>query len=221
MEFVLTEEQQLLQDTAREFVSKNSSLRRIRALRDSGDALGFSRDLWNEMAKLGWLGIIFPEEYGGAGLGYTELMVVLEELGRGLMPEPVISNLLLAGSAIASGGSQAQREAVLPPVGLLRILDAKSGEALWVDAGDTIVRSRYAQWWKDQAARQERMFRRSGVDSIDIAAATASGIVVTRVPDYCIDEVSDHAMALLLSLVVTPTVYAMLRRQRATTTGHA
>ena len=116
MEFVLTEEQQLLQDTAREFVSKNSSLRRIRALRDSGDALGFSRDLWGEMAKLGWLGIIFPEAYGGAGLGYTELMVVLEELGRGLMPEPMISNLLLAGSAIASGGSQSQREAVLPPL---------------------------------------------------------------------------------------------------------
>jgi alkylation response protein AidB-like acyl-CoA dehydrogenase len=116
MEFILTEEQQLLQDTAREFVNKNSSLRRIRALRDSGDALGFSRDLWSEMAKLGWLGIIFPEQYGGAGLGYTEMMVILEELGRGLMPEPVISNMLLAGSAIASGGSEAQREAVLPPL---------------------------------------------------------------------------------------------------------
>jgi alkylation response protein AidB-like acyl-CoA dehydrogenase len=116
MEFILTEEQQLLQDTAREFMNKNSSLRRIRALRDSGDALGFSRELWSEMAKLGWLGIIFPEQYGGAGLGYTEMMVILEELGRGLMPEPVISNMLLAGSAIASGGSQAQREAVLPPL---------------------------------------------------------------------------------------------------------
>jgi acyl-CoA dehydrogenase len=116
MEFVLTEEQQLLQNTAREFVSKNSSLRRIRALRDSGDALGFSRDLWSEMAKLGWLGIIFPEEYGGVGLGYTEMMVILEELGRGLMPEPLISNVLLAGSVIAGGGSRAQREAVLPPL---------------------------------------------------------------------------------------------------------
>lgn len=116
MEFVLTEEQQLLQDTAREFVSKNSSLRRIRALRDSGDPLGFSRELWTEMAKLGWLGIIFPEEYGGAGLGYTEMMVILEELGRGLMPEPVIANVLLAGSAIAASGSPAQRGAVLPPL---------------------------------------------------------------------------------------------------------
>ncbi|HEX7407993.1 MAG TPA: acyl-CoA dehydrogenase family protein [Candidatus Binatia bacterium] len=114
MELILNEEQQLLQDTAREFVNKNSSLRRVRTLRDSGDPLGYSRTLWGEMAKLGWLGIIFPEEYGGAGLGYTELMVILEELGRGLLPEPFISNILLAGNAIAIGGSPAQRQAVLP-----------------------------------------------------------------------------------------------------------
>ncbi|MFI5397196.1 MAG: acyl-CoA dehydrogenase family protein [Candidatus Binatia bacterium] len=114
MDLILNEEQQLLQDTAREFVNKNSSLRRIRALRDSSDPLGYSRTLWTEMAKLGWLGIIFPEEYGGAALGYTELMVVLEELGRGLLPEPIISNVLLAGTAIALGGSTAQRQAVLP-----------------------------------------------------------------------------------------------------------
>ena len=72
MDLVLTEEQTLLQDTAREFVNKNSSLRRIRALRDSNDSLGYSRDLWTEMAKLGWLGIIFSEDVGGLGLGYTD-----------------------------------------------------------------------------------------------------------------------------------------------------
>ena len=60
------------------------------------------------------------------------------------------------------------REASLPPVGLMRVHDAESGEALWVDAGDPMVRSRYAQWWNDQSARQDKMFRRNGVDSIDI-----------------------------------------------------
>lgn len=114
MELILNEEQQLLQNTAREFVNQHSSLRRIRTLRDSGDRLGFSRTLWREIATLGWLGIIFPEEYGGAGLGYAELMVVLEELGRGLLPEPFIANILLAGNAIATGGSAVQRQAVLP-----------------------------------------------------------------------------------------------------------
>jgi alkylation response protein AidB-like acyl-CoA dehydrogenase len=123
MDLVLTEEQELLQQTAREFVTKNSSLRRIRALRDSQEPLGYSPDLYDEMAKLGWLGIVFPEEYGGSGLGYTELMVVLEELGRGLMPEPVLSTVLLGGATIARGGSQAQRQKLLPALinGELRV----------------------------------------------------------------------------------------------------
>jgi len=116
MDLVLTEEQELLQHTAREFVTRNSSLRRIRALRDGQDPLGYSRELYGEMAKLGWLGIVFPEKYGGSGLGYTELMVVLEELGRGLMPEPLLSTVLLGGTCIATGGSQAQRDRLLPPL---------------------------------------------------------------------------------------------------------
>jgi len=117
MELVLNEEQTLLQQTARDFVSKHSSLRRLRTLRDNRDPLGYSRELWSEMAKLGWLGIVLPETYGGAGLGYTELMVILEELGRGLVPEPVLSTVLLGGTAVALGGSEAQRAAILPKLG--------------------------------------------------------------------------------------------------------
>jgi alkylation response protein AidB-like acyl-CoA dehydrogenase len=83
MTFALTEEQQLLRESAASFVRDHSSLKRIRALRDGGDADGFSRDLWRKMAELGWLGIIFPEEHGGLGLGYADLAVVLEEFGRG------------------------------------------------------------------------------------------------------------------------------------------
>ena len=114
MDLVLTEEQALLQQTARDFVRSHSSLARIRALRDNRDTLGFSRELWNEMAKLGWLGIIFAEEDGGAGLGYTELMVVLEELGRGLLPEPMLSSVVLGGTALRLGGSRSQRRTLLP-----------------------------------------------------------------------------------------------------------
>lgn len=84
MDLVLTEEQEMLARSAREFVGGRSSLRRVRELRDSGDADGFSRQLWREMAALGWLGITIPEAYGGAGLGWMEQMVVLEamEIGR-------------------------------------------------------------------------------------------------------------------------------------------
>ena len=113
MNLVLSEEQQLLQHTARDFVTKSASLRRLRALRDSGDELGYSRDVWKEMVKLGWPGIIFPEECGGLAMGYADLAVVLEELGRGLMPEPFLSSVLLGGTALQLGGSPALSQALL------------------------------------------------------------------------------------------------------------
>ena len=116
MALVLTEEQELLGRTARELVAARSPLKRIRQLRDARDPIGFSRDLWREMARLGWAGILIPEAHGGAGLGYTELMVVLEELGRGLVPEPMLSTVLLGASALLLGGSDAQRSDHLPAV---------------------------------------------------------------------------------------------------------
>ncbi|MBI1817949.1 MAG: acyl-CoA dehydrogenase family protein [Deltaproteobacteria bacterium] len=116
MPLVLTEEQELLRHSAREFVTKSAPLKRIRALRDGNDPIGFSRELWSEMAKLGWTGIVLPEEFGGAGLGYLDLIVVMEELGRGLMPEPMLSSVLLGGNAILLGGSVTQRKLFLPPL---------------------------------------------------------------------------------------------------------
>ncbi len=116
MDLVLSEEQELLARTAREFVNGRSSLKRIRRLRDTHDADGFSRELWREMAALGWLGIVVPEEYGGAALGWLELMVVLEEIGRGLMPEPMISTVLMGSSALLLAGTDAQKREHLPAV---------------------------------------------------------------------------------------------------------
>jgi len=115
MKLVLGEEHRLLRESAAEFVRSKSSLKRIRALRDSGDAAGFSRDLWHAMAELGWVGIVVSEEHGGSGLGYSHLMVVMEELGRGLMPEPMIPTVL-GSAALMLGGSAAQQRAVLPGV---------------------------------------------------------------------------------------------------------
>src|SRR5215510_15745635 len=106
----------MLARSARELVNGRSSLRRIRELRDRNDADGFSRELWREMAALGWTGIVIPEEFGGAGLGYMDQMVVLEEMGRGLMPEPFLSTVLLGTNALLLGGSAAQKKDVLPKV---------------------------------------------------------------------------------------------------------
>jgi acyl-CoA dehydrogenase len=116
MELVLTEDQELIAKTAADFVKQKSPIARVRELRDSGDAVGFSRALWKEMAELGWVGIAFPEEHGGAGLGFAELAVVLEELGRTLAPEPFLSTVLLAGQALLLSGDAAKSATWLPRV---------------------------------------------------------------------------------------------------------
>ncbi len=116
MALVLSEEQALLQQTARELVAQRAPVSRLRKLRDAGDADGFSRELWAEMARLGWLGILVPEAHGGAGLGWLELMVVVEELGRTLAPEPLLATVVLGGGALLLGGTDAQRAAHLPAV---------------------------------------------------------------------------------------------------------
>jgi acyl-CoA dehydrogenase len=111
---VRSEEQEILAHTAREFVTGRSPLRRVRELRE--DQTGFSRELWAVMAELGWLGIVVPEQYGGAGLGWADLAVVMEEAGRGLLPEPLVGSMLLATTAVLLAGSDAQKQAHLPPL---------------------------------------------------------------------------------------------------------
>jgi alkylation response protein AidB-like acyl-CoA dehydrogenase len=116
MALVLTEEQELLRETAADFLAENSPVTHLRALRDGDDETGFSKAIWKNMAELGWTGIVFPEAVGGAGLGFAELGVVLEECGRTLAPYPFLSTVLLGGRAVLLGGSQAQQEAILPGV---------------------------------------------------------------------------------------------------------
>ncbi len=114
MQLVLNEDQELLAKTAADFVAENSPVARVRALRDSGDKDAFSRPLWKQMAELGWVGIPFPEDWGGADMGLAELAVVLEELGRKLAPEPFLSSVLLAGQLVLRAGTEAQKQAWLP-----------------------------------------------------------------------------------------------------------
>lgn len=116
MKLTFDEDQERLAETARSFVQSTTPIDRIRALRDSKDPVGFSRDLWKRMAELGWAGICLPEEYGGSGLGFAELSIVLEALGRRLAPEPFVSTLLLGAQALLLGGTEEQRSAWLPRV---------------------------------------------------------------------------------------------------------
>ncbi|MED5465615.1 MAG: acyl-CoA dehydrogenase family protein [Myxococcota bacterium] len=116
MRLILDDTQTLLQTTAREWVSERSPVGRVRDLRAARDPVGYSPTLWQEMASLGWAGVHFPEELGGAGLGFFDLCLVLEAVGRRLMPEPFVSSVLLGAGALLYAGSPSQQDTWLPKV---------------------------------------------------------------------------------------------------------
>ncbi|HEV2169516.1 MAG TPA: acyl-CoA dehydrogenase family protein, partial [Candidatus Binatus sp.] len=116
MSLVLTDEQSMLRDQARSYLAKNAPVAHLRTLRDKRDADGFSRALWKEFVDLGWAGILVPQEYGGLGLGHVEAGVVAEELGHTLTPSPFLSTAVLAASAVARTGTDAQKKKYLPKI---------------------------------------------------------------------------------------------------------
>ena len=116
MALVLTEEQSMLRDSARGLISDKAPVSHLRQLRDNKDATGFSRELWKTFAEMGFTGLLVPEDFGGSGLGCVEAGVVMEEIGRTLMPSPFLSTAVLAVSALSRGGSAAQKSEHLPKI---------------------------------------------------------------------------------------------------------
>jgi alkylation response protein AidB-like acyl-CoA dehydrogenase len=112
MAVVSTQERESIRQSARGLVRERAPVAHLRALRDSNDPLGYSRDLWRAMAELGFAGMLVPDRWGGTGLGYAELGIVSEELGRNLVPTPILAGAL-GGGAVLLGGSDAIRERVL------------------------------------------------------------------------------------------------------------
>jgi alkylation response protein AidB-like acyl-CoA dehydrogenase len=125
---VLNEEQTMLREAAKSWASEKSPVTAFRKLRDSGNPDGFDRAAWAEMCEMGWAGILVPEEYGGVGLGYQTLGLVLEETGRTLTASPLFSTALVATTALLLGGNEAQKSEWLPKFA--------SGEALGALAVD-------------------------------------------------------------------------------------
>jgi alkylation response protein AidB-like acyl-CoA dehydrogenase len=111
MNFDFSEDQKLLQQTAKDFLDENAPLSVCREVLESDEP--YSQDLWKGAAELGWLGAAIPETYGGAGFGYLELAVIAEEVGRALAPIPFSSSVYLASEAILLAGSDEQKQRVL------------------------------------------------------------------------------------------------------------
>jgi alkylation response protein AidB-like acyl-CoA dehydrogenase len=114
MNFGFNEEQELLRSTARKFFDNECASEIVRKLMDGPE--GMTPDLWKKIAEQGWTGLIFPDEHGGMGLGFVDLVVLMEEMGRAVVPGPFFSTVLLGGLAIREAGTDAQKKAWLPKI---------------------------------------------------------------------------------------------------------
>jgi alkylation response protein AidB-like acyl-CoA dehydrogenase len=114
MNFDLSEEQQILVDSVAKFVENDSNTERFRKQRDT--ERGWDTEMWERMGEMGWLSVPYPEEHGGFGGSFVDLALILEQLGRGLVPEPIIPSVVLAGGLVSRLGSEEQVTRFLAPM---------------------------------------------------------------------------------------------------------
>jgi alkylation response protein AidB-like acyl-CoA dehydrogenase len=165
----LTEEQSMLKDQAKAWVTEQAPVQKFRAMRDSGVATCFNSATWNEMVGLGWTGILVPEAHGGADLGYLTMGILLEETGRQLTASPLVASALVGATAIRLAGSEAQQREWLP-----KIVDGSAIVTLAVDEGPRHAPQRIAL----KAERTGGGFRLSGSKSLVLEGCAATHFVV-------------------------------------------
>lgn len=114
MEFGLNESQEILKESARKFFAGECPIAEVRRLMETDTA--FDAELWTKLVEQGYTGIIFPEEFGGVGLGVVELILLMEEAGRALLPGPFFSTVVLAGCALDALATKEQKKKHLAPI---------------------------------------------------------------------------------------------------------
>ncbi|WP_405224370.1 acyl-CoA dehydrogenase family protein [Lentisalinibacter sediminis] len=114
MDFAITEEQSLLQDSVAKFIDNDYDFEK--RMKHSESELGYSAEDWQEFANLGWTAVPFPEEDGGLDGGPVELMLIMEQFGRGLVVEPYLASIVLAGGALRRTADEAQKADWLMPL---------------------------------------------------------------------------------------------------------
>jgi alkylation response protein AidB-like acyl-CoA dehydrogenase len=168
MPLLLNEEQTMLRDSARGFIGDKAPVSHFRQLRDSKDATGFSRDYWRAFSEMGFAGLLVPDAFGGSGLGAVEAGVVMEEIGRTLMPSPFFSTAVLGVSAL-NRGSDAQKSEYLTKIANGALL-----AALAIDEG---AKHRPLQTAM-KAARSGNGFKLNGAKAFVVDGHTADLLIV-------------------------------------------
>lgn len=169
MDFTLSEEQQLLKDSVERFVREEYEFEKRRKLAKSDE--GFSRDHWRKMAELGWLGAGLPEEFGGIGGGAVERMIVMEQIGRGLVLEPYFATVVLGAGLLLEAGSAEQKQALLPRLaaGELMLAFAHAERQARFDLEDVATK----------AEKSGAAWRLTGEKAVVLHAAAADKLIVS------------------------------------------
>ncbi len=167
MALILTDEQAMLQESARGFLAEYG-VKELRRVRDTRDEKGFSRDLWKAFAEMGFTGVLAPEAFGGLGLGHVEAGVVMEEIGRTLLPSPFLSTAVLGVSALKAASEDRQEE-LIP-----RIVAGELITALAVDEGAKHAPHRTAM----TAERSGNGFRLDGAKGFVVDGHVADRLIV-------------------------------------------
>jgi alkylation response protein AidB-like acyl-CoA dehydrogenase len=139
MDLGLDEQQEMLRNFARDFLEKECPEQLVRQMEE--DEKGYSPELWQKMAQQGWMGLIIPEQYEGTGMNICELVVLLEEFGRALVPGPFIPTVVLGGVPITEAGSEEQKKQYLPKIAsgeLIMTMALTEPSAKWTADGVTL-----------------------------------------------------------------------------------
>jgi alkylation response protein AidB-like acyl-CoA dehydrogenase len=141
MDFSLSHDEKLIRDSAREFLERECPSDLVREMEE--DDLGYPPGLWKKMAELGWLGLLYPDQYGGSDGTFMELIVLLEAMGRYVVPVPFLSTVVLGGLSILYAGTEEQKNEFLPRIsgGELKLTMASTEADLDYDVTGINVRA--------------------------------------------------------------------------------
>jgi len=195
MDLDFTTEQEMLRKSVAEFLSKECPFDHVKEIEES--EAGYSKKLWKKMAELGWMEVYFPEAYGGGGDPFTDVMIIMEEMGKKAFPSPFFSTVILSGLVLLEGGSEEQKSKLLTKIArgkLIMTLAQYETEASYKEAGITMPAERAGD---DYVLNGTKMFVMDAniADKFIVAARTGdkgvslflvdsadSGITCTKMP---------------------------------------
>ncbi len=182
MNFAFSEEQEELRRYARQWLLDRAPSKTVRELMETDE--GFDRGQWSEIAEMGWQGMAIPEEYGGAGFGFLELAVLLEEQGAALLPAPFFSTVVLAANALLAAGSDQQKKEWLPKIAAgetVATLATTERNGRWDETGVEATATAKDSGWTLNGTKSYVLDGHTA-DLVIVAARSGAGVSLFLVP---------------------------------------